>query len=371
MGTKSFISRRFHIIVDAFECDEKLISDGLFIEETIKEIAKMLGMRILEGPVVTNGVPENPGLTAFAIIDFSHISIHTFTDEKEFCLDIFSCKPFSYKQVIAFVKKRFHLKHDQIYKSTSRYDQLDIEYDKDSFSPKEYLKEYYTKLSPENKKILEWYNHAYEKLDGKKELLEIGGGPTLYQFISSAPKVESITVTDYLQSNLKQVEEWIENQKAFDWNKYVEYSLKLEGKDFKEKDIAARRDLMKQKIKRITPLDISVLHNELVNKFDIVQTNFCIEGATDDISEFKRSLTYVHSYLKKGGTLLMAAIEGALAYRVLGDYLPAIYLDGELAKKYLEDAGFKIEEMKKVEADDSDHSKYHGILFIKAIKSGD
>jgi len=100
------------------------------------------------------------------------------------------------------VKKKFGLSDNQIYKSTSRYDQLDIEYDKNNFAPRKYLQEYYTKLSPENKKILQWYHQTYLGLDNCKSLLELGGGPTIYQFISAAPKLESITFTDYLPGNL-------------------------------------------------------------------------------------------------------------------------------------------------------------------------
>jgi len=39
-------------------------------------------MKILFGPKVINGVDENHGLTAFCVIDFSHISIHTLTKTK-------------------------------------------------------------------------------------------------------------------------------------------------------------------------------------------------------------------------------------------------------------------------------------------------
>ena len=107
MANQSFTSRRFHFVVDAFDCDVKLLSDKKFLNNLVIKIAKLLDMKILEGPVVISGIPENPGVTAFAVIDFSHISIHTFTNSREFCLDIFSCKTFDYKKLDNFVKNTF------------------------------------------------------------------------------------------------------------------------------------------------------------------------------------------------------------------------------------------------------------------------
>lgn len=107
-------SRRFHIIIDAYNCQKELLSDKEKIDKVIKNIAGLCGMTLLHGPVVVDGVPENPGVTAFAIIDFSHISIHTFTKDRELCVDIFSCKPFSYHKVREYVKEEFGLEDKYI-----------------------------------------------------------------------------------------------------------------------------------------------------------------------------------------------------------------------------------------------------------------
>ena len=101
--------RRFHIIIDAFGCDNGIISDKARIEQIIRKTASFCGMTIMHGPVVLEGVPENPGVTGFAIIDFSHISVHTFTKEHEVCVDIFSCKPFDYEKVRAYVMNELKL----------------------------------------------------------------------------------------------------------------------------------------------------------------------------------------------------------------------------------------------------------------------
>ena len=104
-----FISKRFHFIIDAFNCDPKYLNDKVKLDKVIRDIAKLCEMKILHGPVILEGLPVNPGLTGFAIIDFSHISIHTFTKTNELCVDVFSCKRFDFEAVKTYIKDSFHL----------------------------------------------------------------------------------------------------------------------------------------------------------------------------------------------------------------------------------------------------------------------
>lgn len=130
-------SRRYHIILDAYNCRKEHLSDTGKIDKAIRDIAKLCGMTLLHGPVVLEGVPENPGVTGFAIIDFSHISVHTFTRDKEMCVDIFSCKPFNYEKVSNYVKSAFDLDERYI-----KY--IEVEY------PKEQNPEKYAKTRPQS-----------------------------------------------------------------------------------------------------------------------------------------------------------------------------------------------------------------------------
>ena len=66
-------------------------------------------MQILGGPVVTHGFPGNEGLSGFVLIDFSHISIHTFTKDKQALVDIFSCKAFDQEAAIKPILEYFQV----------------------------------------------------------------------------------------------------------------------------------------------------------------------------------------------------------------------------------------------------------------------
>jgi S-adenosylmethionine/arginine decarboxylase-like enzyme len=85
-------SKRYHLIFDITACQYDDNEERLktFVVDTIAAI----GMKVLHGPIVCEGVPENPGLSCLAVLDFSHISIHTFTRHHEIQVDIFSCKEY-------------------------------------------------------------------------------------------------------------------------------------------------------------------------------------------------------------------------------------------------------------------------------------
>lgn len=70
----------------------------------LSELPALIGMKILAGPYVVEGVPENPGWTGFVIIDKSHISIHTFTEGNKVSVDVFSCKTFDEGVVLPYLE---------------------------------------------------------------------------------------------------------------------------------------------------------------------------------------------------------------------------------------------------------------------------
>lgn len=108
--------------MDAVKVSQGYLDNEDFLKTILKEVSKLIEMKIIYGPVVVKGCKENPGLSVFCIIDYSHISIHTFTKDKEFCFDIFSCKPFSYSKVEKYLTKKLNLKKEQIFKSIPEYE---------------------------------------------------------------------------------------------------------------------------------------------------------------------------------------------------------------------------------------------------------
>src|SRR3989344_6501046 len=62
----------------------------------------------------------------------------------------------------------------------------------------------------------------------KAKVLELGGGPTLYQLMNIAEEVKSIDFTDYVQDNLQEVRKWKNKVgDAFGWNEFLKAALMI------------------------------------------------------------------------------------------------------------------------------------------------
>lgn len=103
---KPMNAKRFHNIFDLENCNDN-ISNRKKVKEFIERITEAMEMKILKGPVIVKGVKENPGLSAFAIIDLSHISIHTFTESQRALIDVFSCKEYNRNHALQICKEFF------------------------------------------------------------------------------------------------------------------------------------------------------------------------------------------------------------------------------------------------------------------------
>jgi len=103
----NMLTKRYHWIFDASNVPKKSTTSSARVQKALKDLTKLCSMTIVSGPHVLKGIPENPGVTGICVVDFSHISIHTFSNPQEICVDIFSCKPFDPKKIQAYLMKTF------------------------------------------------------------------------------------------------------------------------------------------------------------------------------------------------------------------------------------------------------------------------
>jgi S-adenosylmethionine decarboxylase len=95
-----------HLIVDGVSVEP---IRNFVVKEILTELPGKIGMKIIAGPIIVAGEPENPGWTGFVIIDKSHISIHTFEIGNLISIDVFSCKPFDVENVKKYLFKTLKL----------------------------------------------------------------------------------------------------------------------------------------------------------------------------------------------------------------------------------------------------------------------
>lgn len=102
-------TKRYHIIIDISGASPQILNDGDGLKKFLTDLPPLINMHLLTQPLVAEGIPENPGLSGFVIIDYSHLSIHTFTKFNEALVDIFSCKPYSQETAVQAVLKYFKI----------------------------------------------------------------------------------------------------------------------------------------------------------------------------------------------------------------------------------------------------------------------
>lgn len=250
----------------------------------------------------------------------------------------------------------------------------------ESFDPQHYLKHYYSKIGPENFALLEFFVKAFKDVKNNPILLEFGGGPTIYQLISAAPKVRAIHFADYLNKNLNEVKLWNSDpREAFNWDKFFKTALLLEGnKIVTEEQITLRKNLVKKKITKFLHCDAfkkNPIDKKYRNYYEIININFVTESITDKKETWETLIANICSMLKEEGILIMTAIKGAEYYHVGKRTFPATSIEEEdiikvLTKLKFEETSFFSYSIPAEVGDEelAGYTGYKGIIFLKAKK---
>jgi len=243
------------------------------------------------------------------------------------------------------------------------------------FLPESYLEEYYATVIPENDKLMAFFADVSTKLPKVKTLLEYGGGPTIYQLISLAGKVSEIDFTDYLESNLTQVKNWVKVKKsAHNWRPFVRVALYYEyGSMPTTNAVSARERKVRSLLKSFGRVDaFKPEHDKTAHqKYDIVSTNFVAESISSNKTEWRCGLRSIVNYVDDNGWLVMTAIRNARYWRSGDDHFASYAIQKKDLEQELKRMGFKIVISRQIDADQTDpthpeYEGYDGMVFVLA-----
>ncbi|MCQ2973265.1 MAG: adenosylmethionine decarboxylase [Bacteroidales bacterium] len=92
------------LLIDYYECNYKALNDINFLKHVVTEIVKIIDAKIVKEEF---HLFKPYGITYFAIISKSHISIHTWPEDKIVAVDIFSCENIKVEKILEFLSKEF------------------------------------------------------------------------------------------------------------------------------------------------------------------------------------------------------------------------------------------------------------------------
>ena len=96
-----------HVLFDLKQCLIcSSLNDEEYVKETLIEASKIAKLEVLK---VDTHKFEPHGVTGYALLAESHMSIHTWPEDDIARCDLFSCKPSTdYKSVIQYMQNHFH-----------------------------------------------------------------------------------------------------------------------------------------------------------------------------------------------------------------------------------------------------------------------
>lgn len=101
-----------HIIIDGFECDSSHLNNIAYLEKACKKAALDAGMEILYSYFHKF---EPQGVTGVLVLSTSHLSIHTWPEERYASLDFYTCGNPDLIAPVNFLLKELSIKKPMIY----------------------------------------------------------------------------------------------------------------------------------------------------------------------------------------------------------------------------------------------------------------
>jgi hypothetical protein len=258
-------------------------------------------------------------------------------------------------------------------------------------------------------------NFLKEFPDGKAVVLDVGGGPTIYQYLSISLTVEAIIHAEYLLENRREIAAFVTNdESAYSWEPYF-YAVKnllAQDEDFqtqlstlalnedsKVRDNALEiqrilndqteiRDFevaLKRKVaQRLVPCDVfqgsleadarklieyNLLECGKITKHpDVIMSCFVVESATASEETWRQGIKNLADALDIGGYLIMTAIRNADWYKVGEEKIAAFAVNEEKLQQVFREYDLKIKDLRVLVGSDGAEDGYDGMVLICAQK---
>lgn len=238
-------------------------------------------------------------------------------------------------------------------------------------------------------------------------VLDVGGGPTLYQHIPMALISDAVVHAEPLEENRREVLDYLaQREGAYDWSAYIRATgtflmrsrLRFPALSSRLEEMtdalpeegglaleAAWRLLIAERIAgRVVPCDVfrpdlelasgtelrdALNAADMANGVMLVESNFLLESATGSLEQWRRGLDALANRVAPGGFLSMMAIRNANWYRSGEERVPAVPVDESFLRQELERRSFALDQVRVLTGSDSESFGYDGMIFLLANKN--
>lgn len=206
----------------------------------------------------------------------------------------------------------------------------------------------------------------------KAVMLELGGGPTLYQLMNTIDEVKEVHFTDFVEDNLREIRLWKNGENgAYNWRSFFEAALMIrkDAVQVSDEEVENLESDLRRKVTSIGYCDVFRDNLGIADtNYDVISTHFVAESATTSKEEWAKALKNMHLKLNPKGLLFMSALRGAKSsYKVLDDEFPAVELYEDDMEQGLKEAGFSVIRISSIHTEDKSNN-YEGFMFIAAQK---
>ncbi|XP_036393353.1 indolethylamine N-methyltransferase [Megalops cyprinoides] len=205
-----------------------------------------------------------------------------------------------------------------------------------------------------------------------QRLIEVGTGPTIHSLISACEYFEEIVVSDFADSNRREIEKWLRQEEGcLDWNAIIQFVCELEGK--RTPDEVAQR--LRRTVKQVLRCDVRLenpFHPVTFEPADCVMTSLCLEAACKDLDTYRRAVQSLAALVKPGGALVITGVLEETFYMVGQQRFSCLKLSQSFIEKTLRDLGFSIQQFNTLPAKHdgvNEVSDFDAIFHLVAQKS--
>jgi hypothetical protein len=240
--------------------------------------------------------------------------------------------------------------------------------------PRDYLRDYYSAVEPDERETIAFFVDAIRDAEPDEPVLFFGVGPTLHHVFLAAGGASEIHLADYLQSNLDEVQRWIQRDPgAHDWTAFVRYTLECEGlASPTDADVWEREELTRAKITRLLRADARLsnpLEGPNAAPYATVVSAYCADSATDDHSTWSTFMEHISGLVRPGGLFVTSALRQCRSYVVGAKRFPSANVDERDLRAALEpDFHCHNDSVQVRHLSEHEAQGYSGIVLASAVK---